>query len=148
MYDIEKDITNNFDGMHLNTDNIPKLYALYGEERMNYVLANTVQMFESDGRFSLENKEWAKSININNSDEDRRNFTLTVHRAVLDGYITSYRKKVKEFKEELDKEGEMPENEQTKRGGALMRGVLLSATCGTKIIRRNFRRISSKGQER
>ena len=116
MYDIEKDITNNFDGMHLNTENIPKLHALYGEERMSYVLANTVQRLDSDGRFSPSNKEWAKGIKINNSDEDRLNFTLTSHPAVVDGYITSYRKMLKEFKEELDKEGEMPDNEQTKKG--------------------------------
>ncbi|MBE7083782.1 MAG: DUF3849 domain-containing protein [Clostridiales bacterium] len=115
MYDIEKDITNNFDGMHLNTENIPKLHALYGEERMSYVLANTVQRLDSDGRFSPSNKEWAKGITINNSDEDRLNFTITSHPAVVDGYITSYRKMLKEFKEELDKEGEMPDNEQTKK---------------------------------
>jgi len=114
MYDIEKDIKNNFDGKHLNTENISILYALYGEERMNYVLANTVQRLNDDGRFSPSNKEWAKGININNSDEDRLHFTITSHPAVVDGYITSYRKMVKDFKEKLDKEGEMPDNEQTK----------------------------------
>ena len=49
--DIEKGISTHFDGMHLNTDFIANLYALYGEERMNYVLANTVQMSDGDGRY-------------------------------------------------------------------------------------------------
>ena len=102
--DIEKGISTHFDGMHLNTDFIANLYALYGEERMNYVLANTVQMSESDGRFSPDNKAWAKGISINNSDEDRRKFYVTSHPALLDGFITAYRKYVKEFKEQLDKE--------------------------------------------
>lgn len=102
--DIEKGISTYFDGMHLNTDFIANLYALYGEERMNYVLANTVQMSESDGRYSPGNKAWAKEININNTEDDRRTFYVNSHPAVLDGFITAYRKYVKEFKEQLDKE--------------------------------------------
>ena len=102
--DIEKGISTHFDGMHLNTDFIANLYALYGEERMNYVLASTVQMSESDGRFNPDNKAWAKGISVNNSDEDRRKFYVTSHPALLDGFITAYRSYVKEFKEQLDKE--------------------------------------------
>ena len=102
--DIEKGISTHFDGMHLNTDFIANLYALYGEERMNYVLANTVQMSDSDGRYSPDNKAWAKEININNAEDDRRTFYVNSHPALLDGFITAYRKHVKEFKEQLDKE--------------------------------------------
>ena len=102
--DIEKGISTHFDGMHLNTDFIANLYALYGEERMNYVLANTVQMSDGDGRYSPGNKAWAEEININNSEDDRRTFYVNSHPAVLDGFIMAYRKYVKEFKEQLDKE--------------------------------------------
>lgn len=102
--DIEKGISTHFDGVRLNTDFIANLYALYGEERMNYVLASTVQMSESDGRFNPDNKAWAKGISVNNSDEDRRKFYVTSHPALLDGFITAYRKYVKEFKKQLDKE--------------------------------------------
>ncbi len=102
--DIERGIATHFDGMHLNTDFIANLYALYGEERMNYVLASTVQTSESDGRFNPDNKAWAKGISINNSDEDRIKFYVTSHPALLDGFITAYRRYVKEFKEQLDKE--------------------------------------------
>lgn len=102
--DIERGITTHFDGMHLNTDFIANLYALYGEERMNYVLANTVQMSDGDGRYSPDNKAWAKEININNAESDKRAFYVNSHPAILDGFITAYRKHVKEFKEQLDKE--------------------------------------------
>ena len=102
--DIEKGISMHFDGMHLNTDFIANLYALYGEERMNYVLANTVQMSDGDGRYSPGNKAWAKEININNAEDDRQAFYVNSHPAVLDGFITAYRKHIKEFKEQLDKE--------------------------------------------
>ncbi len=102
--DVEKGIGENFDGLHMNTDFIKDLFALYGEERMNYVLANTVQELDYDGRFSPDNKAWAKGFNINNSKDDRRLFTVQSHPAVVDGFISSYRKYVKTFKEESDKE--------------------------------------------
>ena len=102
--DIERGISTHFDGMHLNTDFIANLYALYGEERMNYVLANTVQMSDGDGRYSPGNKAWAKEISINNAEDDRRTFYVNSHPALLDGFITAYRRYVKEFKEQLDKE--------------------------------------------
>ena len=104
--DIENGISTHFDGMHLNTDFIANLYALYGEERVNYVLANTVQMSEIDGRFNPDNKAWAKGISIKNSEEDRRKIYVNSHPALLDGFITAYRRYVKEFKEQLDKEDE------------------------------------------
>lgn len=102
--DIEKGIGENFDGLHLNTDFIKYLFALYGEERMNYVLANTVQELDYDGRFSPDNKAWAKGFIVNNSKDDRRTFTVQSHPAVVDGFISSYRKYVKTFKEQSDKE--------------------------------------------
>ena len=102
--DVEKGIGENFDGLHLNTDFIKDLFALYGEERMNYVLANTVQELDYDGRFSPDNKAWAKTFTVNNSKDDRRLFTVQSHPAVVDGFISSYRKYVKTFKEQSDKE--------------------------------------------
>ena len=102
--DIERGIATHFDGMHLNIDFIANLYALYGEERMNYVLANTVQMSDGDGRYSPGNKAWAKEISINNAEDDRRTFYVNSHPALFDGFITAYRRYVKEFKEQLDKE--------------------------------------------
>ena len=44
------------------------------------------------------------AVPINNSDEDRIKFYVTSHPALLDGFITAYRRYVKEFKEQLDKE--------------------------------------------
>ena len=87
--DVEKGIGENFDGLHLNTDFIKDLFALYGEERMNYVLANTVQELDYDGRFSPDNKAWAKTFTVNNSKDDRRLFTVQSHPAVVDGFTMS-----------------------------------------------------------
>lgn len=61
---IENAIADNFDGMRLKTDTAKKVIAEFGYDRVNYVLANTVQKKNFDGRFSRENKEWAKKYYI------------------------------------------------------------------------------------
>ncbi len=119
---------------------IANLYALYGEERMNYVLANTVQMSDGDGRYSPGNKAWAEEININNAEDDRREFYVNSHPAVLDSLITAYRKHVKEFKEQSDKEEnkeQMSENTRdytkiTARGDKV---VNMKKTLAAEILR-------------
>ena len=94
--DVESYIRENFDGMRLNTNRISDLVDYYGEERLNYVLANTVQLSEEDGRYSPDNKQWAKDIAIRNDENERRKFGINSHPAVLDGFITLYRKRQKE----------------------------------------------------
>ena len=110
---IEAYIRNNFDGMRLKTDRIQELFDYYGEERMNYVLANTIQMDETDGRYSVSNKGWAKGVSINNEDKDRRRFHISSHPAILDGFVTAARKYEKE-KTNNKEETEMAENEKKK----------------------------------
>lgn len=110
---IEAYIRNNFDGMRLKTDRIQELFDYYGAERMNYVLANTIQMDETDGRYSVSNKEWAKGVSINNEDKDRRRFHISSHPAILDGFVTAARKYEKE-KTNNKEETEMAENEKKK----------------------------------
>ncbi len=107
--DIEKAIEINFDGMHLNKDFEDQLIEKYGIERMRYVLANTVQQKQDDGRFSSETKAWANSIEVNSPDEDKVQFIVESHPAVLDGFINRIRKKepfdyAKAVKEETQQE--------------------------------------------
>lgn len=95
---IEVAIRRDFDGMHLNAGCAERVIAEYGFKRVNWVLANTVQQKEEDGRFSHQNKDWAKCTYIP-PDEDRfagysRNldFVVDSHPAVLDGFINQYRR--------------------------------------------------------
>lgn len=85
-------IRNHFDGMRLNIEYFDDLVDLYGEERIGYVLANTVQLAETDGRYNPQNKEWAKDIVINNDEKDRRLFNVESHPAIVDGVVTAFRK--------------------------------------------------------
>ena len=94
--DIQDYIRRNFDGMRLNVNYMSNLIEKYGIERMTYVLANTVQINNEDGRYSQSNKEWAKQVNINNENKDRRMFVINSHPAIVDGFVSAYRKLEKE----------------------------------------------------
>ena len=88
---IEKAIAENFDGMRLRADAAEPVLSEFGSERVMFVLANTVQHKDWDGRFSRENKAWAAAFVIEPDvvmGMDRRvQFIVNSHPAVLDGFI-------------------------------------------------------------
>lgn len=58
---IDKAVAENYDGAHLKTDKIlDAVISDFGRERVELVLAATIQEKIHDGRFSNANKEWAK----------------------------------------------------------------------------------------
>ena len=91
---IKETISQNFDGMHLNHDVAKPVISEFGYDRVNFVLANTLQQLKHDGRFSCDNKEWAKGFFIPDNKANPRNheFVVTSHPAVLDGFISQARK--------------------------------------------------------
>lgn len=54
---IEKAIENNYNDNILETDAVREVIAEFGYNRVNWVLANTIQQHDEDGRYSHENKE-------------------------------------------------------------------------------------------
>ncbi len=102
-HEIEQAIRNNFDGMHLNKGFENALIEKFGLERMRYVLANTVQENDWDGRYSPETKEWAKTVTVTEKSEHRSQFIIGTHPAVLDGFINRVRKLEKSYKESNEK---------------------------------------------
>lgn len=95
---IENAICCGFDGMHLSSDCAKSVIDEYGFKRVNWVLANTVQQKDWDGRFSHNNKEWTKQTYIP-SDKDsltghdyNQDFIADSHPAILDGFINQYRR--------------------------------------------------------
>ena len=63
----------------------------YGFNRVNWVLANTVQQKAEDGRISAANKEWAKGFSIPN-DDVRWHFTVESHPGLTDIFLNQARK--------------------------------------------------------
>ena len=60
---IDKVVAENYDGAHLKTDKIlDAVVSNFGRERVELVLAATIQEKFHYGRFSNANKEWAKNI--------------------------------------------------------------------------------------
>ena len=97
---IEKAISENFDGMRLRADAVAQVLSEFGADRVQFVLANTVQQKSWDGRFLRENKAWAAAFSIEPDvvmGMDRRvQFIVNSHPAVLNGFIDLVRKAVLE----------------------------------------------------
>ena len=87
---IEKAISKNYDGERLN-DCIGPVIEQYGFNRVNFVLANTVQYHREDGRLSEDNKRWAKSFYIPN-DDVRWHFSVESHPGLTNLVINEARK--------------------------------------------------------
>ena len=91
---IEDAIRQNFDGMNLQTDCLKAVLDEYGYKRTAWVLANTLHELKWDGRFSYANKHWAEKIYIPTDLNHNSDFVVRSHPAVLDGFVTFYRKAV------------------------------------------------------
>lgn len=95
---IEKAIAEKFDGYRLPKDTAEAVIQEYGFERVSYVLANSIMHKRQDGRFSPENKEWAKAIEpyamVKNAD-----MVVDSHPAVLNGFINQTRRYIEQEKE-------------------------------------------------
>ncbi|MBO5568024.1 MAG: DUF3849 domain-containing protein [Clostridia bacterium] len=101
---IEQAIRENFDGMRLNTRAVQTVLDAFGPERMMYVLANTVQQKDYDGRFGKDNIAWAWTIPVQadiGMGMDRRAYLIVEsHPAVLDGFVRHARAVVGKLKAE------------------------------------------------
>ena len=80
--------------MHLKDGAVEWVVKQYGYKRTEYVLANTVQELSYDGRFHPDNKAWANRHYVPEDSEHNACFVVRSHPAVLDGFITEYRKLV------------------------------------------------------
>ena len=96
--DIERMIAKHFDGMHLDSDAIIKdIMKRHAVKRICLLLALTLRDKSYDGRFSRSNIAWAGSFDIPDHmlDPGRIPFnTLSTHPAVLDGFVSQFRKAI------------------------------------------------------
>lgn len=88
---IEKGIKENYDGLRLGKGFEEDIIREHGIDRVLYVLANTVRQKSWDGRFSSENKKWAREYQIP-EDTLNRCFVVESHPAVVDGFINRIRR--------------------------------------------------------
>ena len=82
---IEKAINENYYDNILH-DCAKEIIDYFGYDRVNWVLANTVDLNDQDGRFSKENKEFATKYYF--PDEDyRRDYTVDSHPGLTNLFI-------------------------------------------------------------
>ena len=89
---IEEAVRQHFDGSRLDNDCLTEVFQEFGYKRTAWVLANTLQQLEWDGRFSPKNKAWAEQFSIPWDKQHGPEFVVTSHPAVLDGVVDQYRK--------------------------------------------------------
>ena len=89
---IENTIRQHFDGMNLDPVCLTPVLEEYGYKRTEWVLAATLQELQWDGRFHPANKEWAAQHFIPKDERHNADITVRSHPAILDGFVSLYRK--------------------------------------------------------
>ncbi len=65
----------------------------YGYDRVNWVLANTIQDSMSDGRYCVTNRQWAKAFFIPHEEHNfQKNFIVNAHPGLVDIFTNQARR--------------------------------------------------------
>ena len=91
---IEKAVADHYNGYSLDTETaVKEVVQQFGYERMFYVLANTVQTMDWDGRVSQNNKAWAQTIPIvfEKGERDTSYLITRTHPGLLDMFVRDAR---------------------------------------------------------
>lgn len=95
---IEKAIRQNFNGLYLNYEAAKTVTENYSTERIEFVLANTIQHQSWDGRFSNDNKAWAAALkvpeNILHGMDMNGELVVRIHPVVLDEFVNLFREEI------------------------------------------------------
>ena len=89
---IEQAIARHYDGSRLDSMAAREVVEKFGAERVLYVLAGTLQQNEWDGRFSQDNKAWAKTAKADPLFAHRRAFSVQSHPGLVDLFLTQVRR--------------------------------------------------------
>lgn len=94
---LDNEIREKFDGMRLPTECAENAIKEFGYDRTMWVIANTTNERQGDGRFHRGNREWAKHFHI---PDDRKNyeFALRSHSCIVDGLADDVRKMYAQLK--------------------------------------------------
>ena len=90
---IELAIRQNYKDNSLASDCAKKVIEEHGFDRVNWVLANTIQRAGADGRYTEENREWARNFHIPNDWERFRDtFALMSHPGLVNVFTNQARR--------------------------------------------------------
>ena len=105
---IEAAIREHYNGNSLDSQAAAQVVNAFGLDRTMYVLANTVQQKDWDGRISPGNKEWAKTIPIHPNPDawgaDRNtSFVVNSHPGLTDLFLSTVRREYCQKQEKAHK---------------------------------------------
>lgn len=92
--EIDKAVSESFDGYSLSDSGAESVIARFGYDRAMWVLAASIRNNANDGRFSEDNKAWAKSVIPSHiSQKETIEYCSDCHPAVLNGFTEQVREK-------------------------------------------------------
>ena len=99
---IEAAIRENYDGHSLDSNAAWTVIEQFGFDRPLFVLANTIQNHDWDGRYSNDVKSWAKTVPIVSDDDSfgynrRLHFIINSHPGLLNMFTQMIRKEQREM---------------------------------------------------
>ena len=110
---IEAAISENYVDYRLSTRvAVETVLEQFSEERVQYVLANTVQHNLHDGRYHAENKDWAGKISV--CEENSESYIVSqVHPGLVNLFINQFKELLPEITQEQHDTVSSPEPEKT-----------------------------------
>ena len=105
---IQTAIASHHDGMCLDPEAAHSVVAQFGKARTSFILANTIQQKDYDGRFSPGNKAWARPIPIlpdenTFGDNCRQRYILSTHPGLVDTFVNVFRKEYCQEQQQVQK---------------------------------------------
>ena len=99
---IEQAISDNFSNNHLSTEAaVTSVFDQFSPERVQYVLANTIQHKDHDGRIHQSLKDWAKEIEV--CPDDANSFIVDkVNPGLVSLFVTEVNRQVEEKAREAE----------------------------------------------
>ena len=109
---IEAAISENYVEYRLSTRvAVEAVLEQFSEERVQYVLANTVQHNLHDGRYHAENKDWAGKISV--CEENSESYIISqVHPGLVNLFINQFKELLPEITQEQTETVSIPESEK------------------------------------
>ena len=101
---IEQAISDHYGDNRLNTEAaVREVMEKFGAERVQFILANTIQHKDNDGRISRDNKAWAKTIPMPEDSDTSRHCAYLVVDKVNPGLTDLFTNQVRKAVQEPEK---------------------------------------------
>lgn len=88
---LEKAINDNYHDNRLNTDFVQNIVTDFGWDRVQWVLANTIQQHSDDGRFSPDNRKWANTFFMP-EDDILWHYSVECHHGLVNMFVDRVQK--------------------------------------------------------